>query len=63
MRLVDAQPGMTVKYTPYHAKNDPNAKDVAYGIVSSVNDQYVFVKFSLFVKYGVACEAEDLEAI
>lgn len=34
-----------VVYIPNHANNNRNHEDCEYGIVSSINESYVFVKF------------------
>ena len=37
--------GDFVFYIPNHAKDDPTYKDCEHGIVSSVTDKYIFVKY------------------
>ena len=38
--------GDKVKYIPHHAKGDPCHKDCEYGVVSSVSENTVFVKYN-----------------
>ena len=45
MKLEDFKHGMRVRYIPTHADGDENHKDCEDGIVSSVNDYCVFVKY------------------
>lgn len=40
----DFQVGELVVYIPPHADDDPKHPDCEYGIVSSVNDKFVFIK-------------------
>jgi len=40
------RPGQIVVYVPGHAKGDKNHPDCETGIVSSLNDTNVFVKFN-----------------
>ena len=44
-KLEDFHKGMRVMYLPNHANGDKNHKDRQYGVVSSKNDTYVFVKY------------------
>jgi len=37
--------GDLVRYIPAHAHNDINHKDCEDGVVSSINDKFVFVKY------------------
>lgn len=37
--------GQRVLYVPAHANGDPNHKDCEKGVVSSTNEQWVFVKY------------------
>ena len=47
------KPGMRVAYIPPHARGNMNHKDVEYGIVSSTNEQSVFVRyFPLVLWFG-----------
>lgn len=41
----DFKEGQRVTYVPYHANGDAKHKDCEFGIVSSCNDTYVFVKY------------------
>ncbi len=50
MKLQDAKPGMNVRYIPTHAGKDITHPDCENGIVSSVNEFCVFVKY--VNKYG-----------
>lgn len=43
----DFKPGQNVTYVPYHAHGDRGHKDCEHGVVSSTNDTYVFVRFSV----------------
>lgn len=45
MKASDFKRGMPVLYVPLHANGDPTHQDVEPGIVSSVNEYFVFVKF------------------
>jgi hypothetical protein len=45
MKLSDFKKGMKVRYIPTHANGDTKHKDCENGVVSSVNDKYVFVKY------------------
>lgn len=63
MNLTDARPGMRVRYVPGHAHGDITHKDCEDGVVSSVNDRYVFVKFSQWQAGGSACDPYDLVEI
>lgn len=41
----DFKSGDGVKYIPNHADGDPNHKDCENGVVSSINEHFVFVKY------------------
>lgn len=41
----DFSKGDSVRYVPRHANGDLNHKDCQNGVVSSVNDSWVFVKY------------------
>lgn len=63
-------PGTRVAYIPTHALGDIDHPDVEYGIVSSFNGKYVFVKFygalSTFGWDGAtsqSCRPEDLSLL
>lgn len=38
--------GHRVRYVPYHAQGDAQHPDCEDGVVTSVNDRYVFVRFA-----------------
>ena len=46
MKLNEFKKGDKVKYIPTHAENDPGHKDCKCGVVSSVNEKFVFVKYN-----------------
>lgn len=51
--LEDFKPKQRVIYVPFHANGDRNHPDVEFGMVSSVGETYVFVKFDKYVnKFG-----------
>ena len=63
--------GVRVIYVPTHVNGDINHKDCECGVVSSVNDRFVFVKFDpkcLRVRYitgdeditAQSCRPDDL---
>lgn len=58
MKLSDAVRGRKVIYTPFNSC-EPSQKEE--GIISSINDKYVFVKFKADWINGVACDPEDLK--
>lgn len=67
MKLSEAVKGKSVKYIPHHAKGNIYHEDVEVGVISSANDQYVFVKFEpQLSRFGFdgttaqACRPEDL---
>ena len=67
MNIKDFQPKMKVIYVPPHAHNDRTHKDCEEGMVSSVNDRFVFVKFQEAIKRwgwdevtSQACKPENL---
>lgn len=45
MKLEQFKKGYRVKYIPNHAEGDENHSDCKEGVVSSVNDSWVFVKY------------------
>lgn len=45
MTTSDFKKGMFVRYVPTHADGDVNHKDCQNGVVSSVNERFVFVKY------------------
>ena len=63
MKLSDCTPKMLVAYVPTHANGDVTHEDVQLGVVSSVNEKFVFVKYekqlSKFGWDGTTSEATD----
>ena len=53
------KPGDSVLYVPAHAQHDLSHKDCEPGIVSSVNDRYVHVKFNNGL-IPLACHQDQL---
>lgn len=45
MKTTDFQPGDHVRYVPPWAKGNANHESCENGVVSSVNDTFVFVKY------------------
>ena len=60
MTLDDFKPGDRVRYVPYHAYGDQAHQDCEDGIVTSKNDKFVFVRFSLFTETSQACNPDQL---
>jgi len=54
----DFAPGDRVAYVPGHAEGNLNHSDVAYGVVTSRNDRFVFVRF--MGGTSSACDPRDL---
>jgi hypothetical protein len=50
------KPGDRVIYVPTHAKGDLNHPDSERGVVSSLNDTYVFVKY---IRHGILQETSQ----
>lgn len=48
MKPVIFKKGDTVIYIPNHAEGDENHKDCKYGLVTSFNNEFVFVKYGRF---------------
>lgn len=46
MTTKDFQKGQLVTYIPNHANGDSSHKDCENGVVSSINDKFVFVKYN-----------------
>lgn len=46
MKVSDFKKGMKVRYVPTHANGDIKHQDCENGVVSSVNDRVVFVKYN-----------------
>jgi hypothetical protein len=68
LTLEQIEPQMKVAYVPSHAEWDKDA--IEYGIVSSKNDKYAFVKFNKQLeKFGwegttsQSCNPNDLVAV
>jgi len=60
MELSEFKPGERVVYVPYHADGDRSHPDCERGVVTSINDHYVFVQF----KPGAvsqACKPDQLQ--
>lgn len=55
----DFTPGTPVAYIPLHANGDIEHPDVEYGIVSSSNEKYVFVKYKNYL-HPIATNPQDL---
>jgi len=45
METIDFKKGMPVRHIPPHVNGDENHSDCENGIVSSINDKWVFVKY------------------
>ena len=45
MKTSDFKKGMKVRYVPKHAHGDTKHKHCENGVVSSVNDRWVFIKY------------------
>jgi hypothetical protein len=60
MTLDDFNVGDRVRYVPYHAHGDQSHNDCEDGIVTSKNDKFVFVRFSLFAETSKACNPDQL---
>ncbi len=56
--LSDFTVGQHVRYVPYHAHGDLNHPDCENGVVSSISDKYVFVRFK--GPNGEACKPDQL---
>lgn len=44
--VTDAIIGDPVTYIPYHAEGNASHSDCEHGFITSVNDEYIFVRFS-----------------
>lgn len=60
MKTKDFKPGDRVVYIPTHVYDDFNHEDCERGVVSSINDKYVFVKFVDHMPNAQACNPENL---
>jgi len=67
MKLSEAKPRLPVMWVPLHANGDVRHKDCETGVISSANDEFVFVKFTpQIAKLGFdgataqACKPEQL---
>ena len=56
----DFKPGQSVRYIPTHALGDASHKDCENGIVTSVNDKVVFVRYSFEGCTSQATDPNDL---
>ena len=56
--LADFTVGQHVRYVPYHAHGDTSHPDCENGVVSSISDKYVFVRFK--GPNGEACNQDQL---
>lgn len=59
MKYTDISTGMIVYYVPTHADNNLLHPDTEKGIVTSKNDQFIFVRFGSDSN-SKACKAEQL---
>ena len=59
MDIKDAEMGMEVYYVPNHARGDVAHRDVERGVISSVNGDYIFVKFKTGTS-GLACRPDNV---
>ena len=59
-RTTDFTPRMRVRYIPAHAFNNPQHPDAKVGAVSTVDEAFVFVKFSPNQSVGHACHPHHL---
>ena len=55
----DFKVGQAVIYVPYHAHDDLNHEDCEHGVVSSMNDTFIFVRFGASIT-GQACKPDQL---
>lgn len=62
MELSEAKPKLRVAFLPYHARGDITHPDVEFGLISSWNHKYIFVKFG-DRHNGVPCNPEDLRIL
>ena len=56
----DFNVGQAVRYIPSHAEGDANHKDCENGIVTSINDNFVFVIYNLEGSTSQATRPNDL---
>lgn len=56
--LSDFKVGQHVRYVPYHAHGDTSHPDCQNGVVSSISEHYVFVRFK--GPNGEACKPDQL---
>jgi len=45
MKLADCKKGQRVMYIPEHARSDPQHSDCECGVISSVGNMFVYVKY------------------
>jgi hypothetical protein len=63
MTTADFKEGKNVVYIPPHAQGDINHKDCEIGVVSSVNEKFVYVKYvrnSILQQTSQATNPKDL---
>lgn len=56
--LSDFEVGQHVRYVPYHAHGDASHPDCENGVVSSISENFVFVRFK--GPNGEACYPDQL---
>jgi hypothetical protein len=56
--LADFTVGQHVRYVPYHAHGDASHADCENGVVSSISEKYVFVRFR--GETGQRCNPDQL---
>ena len=61
MKIEEFEKGQYVTYIPLHAKGDRNHKDCERGVVSSWNDEYIFVRYFRNGKLQYTAEATKIE--
>ena len=49
MKTDDFRKGERVRFIPYHARGEKLHSDCKNGVVTSVNDNYVFVKYDTII--------------
>lgn len=56
----DFKVGQAVRYVPVHAHGDANHENCENGIVTSINDEYVFVLYNLEGSTSQATNPDNL---
>lgn len=56
--LSDFKVGQHVRYVPYHAHGDVTHEDCENGVVTSISEHYVFVRFK--GETGQGCNPDQL---